>query len=193
MKAITLHPEWAWAICRLGKNVENRTWKPPQSFAIGSRVAIHAGVAFGGAGPFTNINRVFDPVATMARRAGWRLGIEKAENSVIGFHTKRDDTFKAKVHQMPRGAVVAVATFAGILSPARRSWMKEEDWPWWAVDQFGWVLTDVVVLDKAVECRGMQRLWTLGEDVARVVGERATASGRKVGEPQESSRGCGHK
>jgi len=42
VRAITLHPEWAAAVVHLGKWVENRTWKPPES-VIGQRVAIHAG------------------------------------------------------------------------------------------------------------------------------------------------------
>ena len=44
MKALTLHAPWAWAICFLGKRVENRTWAPPSGM-IGKRFAIHAGSA----------------------------------------------------------------------------------------------------------------------------------------------------
>lgn len=42
MKALTLKQPWAWAVARAGKDVENRTWKPPASI-IGQRIAIHAG------------------------------------------------------------------------------------------------------------------------------------------------------
>lgn len=42
--AITVHRPWAYAIARLGKNIENRTWacwlKP------GSYIAIHAGLSY---------------------------------------------------------------------------------------------------------------------------------------------------
>ena len=42
MKALTLIRPWPYAIFRLGKDVENRGWKPPKS-VIGQRIAIHAG------------------------------------------------------------------------------------------------------------------------------------------------------
>ena len=42
MKALTLKPPWAFCITHLGKRIENRTWKPPQSL-IGQRFAIHGG------------------------------------------------------------------------------------------------------------------------------------------------------
>ncbi len=42
MLALTIKQPWAYAICHLGKDVENRTWKPP-AHAIGTRIAIHAG------------------------------------------------------------------------------------------------------------------------------------------------------
>ena len=42
MKALTLHAPWAHAVAWLGKDIENRTWRPPAS-VIGTRIAIHAG------------------------------------------------------------------------------------------------------------------------------------------------------
>ncbi len=45
MKALTLIQPWAYAIAHLGKDVENRTWRPPAS-VIGTRIAIHAGAKF---------------------------------------------------------------------------------------------------------------------------------------------------
>lgn len=42
MRALTLWQPWAFAIAHLGKDVENRTWKPPGDIQ-GQRIAIHAG------------------------------------------------------------------------------------------------------------------------------------------------------
>jgi hypothetical protein len=42
LKALTLRYPWAWAIAFAGKDVENRTWKPPAAL-FGTRIAIHAG------------------------------------------------------------------------------------------------------------------------------------------------------
>lgn len=41
MKAITLSPQWAFAVAHLGKDIENRTWYPPKHY-IGD-LGIHAG------------------------------------------------------------------------------------------------------------------------------------------------------
>lgn len=43
MLALTLQQPWASAIAELGKDFENRTWRPPAS-VVGQRIAIHAGL-----------------------------------------------------------------------------------------------------------------------------------------------------
>lgn len=44
MRALTLKHPWPWAICRLGKRIENRTWAPSQGLLKqGEWFAIHAG------------------------------------------------------------------------------------------------------------------------------------------------------
>lgn len=46
MKALTLKHPWPFAICRLGKRIENRTWEPyPKQLKVGDWLAIHGGVA----------------------------------------------------------------------------------------------------------------------------------------------------
>ncbi len=42
IRALTLWRPWASAVVQAGKDVENRTWKPPDS-VIGTRIALHAG------------------------------------------------------------------------------------------------------------------------------------------------------
>jgi hypothetical protein len=41
-RALTVVQPWAHAIVHLGKDIENRSWKPPETL-IGKRFAIHAG------------------------------------------------------------------------------------------------------------------------------------------------------
>lgn len=43
MRALTLIRPWCWAIAHGGKDVENRTWQPPESI-FGQRIAIHSGL-----------------------------------------------------------------------------------------------------------------------------------------------------
>ena len=175
MRALTLWPEWAWAVARLGKNVENRTWPPPKTLEPGARIAIHAGMTFGGSeARYCGVNTVFNPVIEMARRSGWRLAVEAAENEVFGYSVRTAmDTVRSKIHKMQRGAVVAVAKFAGYLGPGQRRvppGMEGVDlWSWWAQDQFGWILKDVVTLREPVACRGKQGLWKLEPAVMHAV------------------------
>ena len=42
MKALTLKAPWGTAIAKLGKDIENRSWKPPAAI-VGTRIAIHQG------------------------------------------------------------------------------------------------------------------------------------------------------
>lgn len=48
-RALTLWPEWVYAIVHLGKRIENRGWPPPESL-IGQPFALHAGKSIGGNG-----------------------------------------------------------------------------------------------------------------------------------------------
>lgn len=41
MKALTVRQPWAWAIMHAGKDVENRTWRPPSGL-LEERFVVHA-------------------------------------------------------------------------------------------------------------------------------------------------------
>lgn len=49
IRGLTLQRPWEYAIFNLGKDVENRTWRPPVSM-IGQYLAIHAGQTYDKAG-----------------------------------------------------------------------------------------------------------------------------------------------
>ncbi len=167
MKAITLWPEWAWAITRLHKNVENRTYKPPRSIEIGTELAIHAGATWGGSGKYQRLDNVFAPVAMMARRAGWRTGVNMAEGTIQAYSVNNPAAFNDRVGNISSGGVVAVVKFGGVLVPGVAD---PREWPWWAVNQFGYILNNVAVLETPVPCRGQQRIWNLkGAVLAEVV------------------------
>lgn len=48
--ALTIWPEWVYAMLELGKDVELRPWPLPKSF-IGRTIVLHAGAYVGGSGP----------------------------------------------------------------------------------------------------------------------------------------------
>lgn len=50
LEALTIYPEWVYAILHLGKDVELRTWRYGRQ-RIGARIVLHAGAYAGGSGP----------------------------------------------------------------------------------------------------------------------------------------------
>jgi hypothetical protein len=161
MKALTIWPEWAWAICQIEKDVENRTWTPPSS-VIGQRIAIHAGKNIGGRYNPPNAAANFGLVAEMAVHAGielrpiYRLGV------AIGFSWYRCENGNVKemnqfFASLPTGGVVATAKISG--------WSKSSSSPWAVPGQVHWQLEEVQVLPQRIPCRGAQGLWPLPEDV----------------------------
>jgi hypothetical protein len=73
---------------------------------------------------------------------------------------RQSDVPALEMLKRQQSAVVAVATFGGTTTfhPSR-----------WFVGPVGWELYDVVVLPAPVPCRGAQGLWTLPQDVERLV------------------------
>ena len=152
IRALTLWPEWAWAVHFLDKRVENRTWAPPAS-VIGQRVAIHAGLKLDlAARQSLRMNGhdyhtperdgyVHGAVESVVTIAGWVRDFRGADVAL-------DDEVSA--HVTDPEAIDAV------FSP-------------WFMGPIGWVLTDIIALPEPVPCKGAQGLWTLPADVESAV------------------------
>lgn len=173
MRALTVWPEWAWAICFLMKDVENRSWQAPET-SWGHRLAIHAGMAIGGRfraeSRSQEIWGALEPLIQMASRAGYcceRVNEEgSGRPSAIRFGIPGVDASLRvmNIQHMARGAVVAVPILE------RSCWLEHGDGRYvngpvaskWSADgQFGWILGDTIVLSYPVRCRGAQGLWSL--------------------------------
>lgn len=137
MKALTLKQPWAWAVAHAGKDVENRSWKPPQSI-IGQRIAIHAGLARE-RGALRDIGLDIDVPLFLDQ------GAFVAVATVAGWVTGEGQFCIAR----------GVDTFLPIASS--RS-------PWF-FGTYGWMLTDVVALTEPIECKGQQGLWNVPPEV----------------------------
>ena len=96
MYALTLKQPWAFAVAELGKDIENRTWRPPPSL-IGQRFAIHAGKGFDHDG--------MAPMYSIAKELG--LG-----DKIPGWTDSK----------YPRGQLVAVATLADVVTESKSLW-----------------------------------------------------------------------
>lgn len=156
MKALTLHAPWAWAICYLGKNVENRTWMPPADI-IGQRIAIHAGSALQWDAMYRKFR--WAPVFVCANRAP----------VVKGGPTKVYGTFKTGEHNQRAerdrfcSAIVATAILERVKPP------QDTDDGWHITGYFGWVLADVRVLPTPVKCKGALKFWTVPADIEQAI------------------------
>lgn len=142
--ALTLWPEWAWAIEALDKRVENRTWALPSKW-IGQEVYLHAGAYPGDA---AHRRRVGD-VREMAGRAGWVSARPPALRL-----SKGGVTFPAEICQGTRaGALIGIMRFTACDAP------HEGDLGGWrAPDQFGWRF-EFEPLPKPIAARGALGFW----------------------------------
>lgn len=155
MKALTLWPEWAHAICHYGKDLENRDWAPPMDL-IGRRIAIHAGVNVGGRPGQAATEAGMDALSRMTWRwAGgrvvYRQHLQATWARLQGLRGDRD-------RPIVRGAIVATAVLAEVLDGRE----PRPELPWGVPESLcWWRLADVHVLTRAVPCRGAQGLWTV--------------------------------
>lgn len=148
MKALTLIRPWAAAVAHLGKNVENRTWRPPAGL-FGQRFAIHAGVKI---------------------EAAMLTGINIAQE-MRGLPTLPDAGPQGIVCTV---RLAGVATAVGELCWTDRDALAAArgfgpGFAHWFMGPVGWVLADVRTLAAPVPCRGAQGLWTLPADVEAAV------------------------
>ena len=146
MKALTLWPEWAYAVARLDKDGENRTWRLFDSL-IGVPVAIHAGVR-----PVAGVREDTDR---------WEeLDSFRYSCKIVGVSKEAGHTFR-RIDAV-RGHIVAVVTFG---EPTQHS-----PSPWAANDgQWFWPITSLRVLPEPVKCKGAQGLWTVPAEIERLI------------------------
>lgn len=136
MLALTLKHPWPFAICHMGKRIENRRWKPWRSI-LGGFIAIHGGTV-----PESHvlIRDIVDEGRDLIRRFG------KPE----GF----DDI---KLRDACMTGIVAIVRVIGIIDGLDD---QGSDDPWFE-GPYGWKLDDVFMLPKPVACKGARGLWEI--------------------------------
>ena len=147
--ALTLWPEWAFAICRLGKDVENRgeglsrqakraLLKPE------ARLLIHAGAHIGGRKGNIAKREAVENIEGMAEGSGWEMRM-KGDRPIFCRGEERVPM------AVPCSAIVASARVRGLY--------RHHGSPWAVPGQIAWALEDVRVYPHPVSCRGRQGLW----------------------------------
>lgn len=160
LRALSLTPPWPWAVCDLGKTVENRTRLPAPKFR--GRLAIHASGR-------KSSGQVVQALYAIERAAG-------------------DLWFRLPNHRLRHatGVIVCVVDVVAEVSPANggvawydadrdggRGWvdLTPAERRWW----FGgpaYIFANVRKLREPVPCKGALGLWRVPADVAARVEEQ---------------------
>ena len=148
MRAITVHRPWDKLILSHGKNIENRSWRPPDSL-IGQRLAIHAGKKIDNAG----IARL------MGILRGDKLAYAHDAQTLCG----------------EAGVIVGVVMVGGWVKAAYQGGLVAQSSNFgervaydylnsnWFDGPYGWVLENPIALRNPIPCKGQQRLWNVPE------------------------------
>lgn len=176
MRALTIWPEFIWAICYLGKRVENRTWTPPDKM-IGKRIALHAGAHVGGSPGRTATESGLTGLVGMAVHEGWAwmmgehpdfVSFYKPGSLPIEMCLDPDLTEAiSAVKPVVKKAIVGTA----VLDKVEK--YERERVPWGVAGMYHWFLRDLVFFEEPIPANGKQRLWRLSEEQEKQV-ERAS-------------------
>ncbi len=148
--AITLYPEWIYAILYFGKRTENRTWRPPARM-LRQWIALHGGSSIGGL-PARSDRYTEDhaeaarDVFNMARLNGCNL------------------TCKITISDIMRcRGIVALGYLDSVREPVktREGWQVPEQLTPRGVlaPSYGWHFSDLKILPEPIAARGMPGLW----------------------------------
>lgn len=160
--ALTLWPEWAFALCYLGKRCENRTWRLPAAY-LGVPVLIHAGAYIGGSKSRRAMIDGIEGVCRHAEAAGWTMDAiytwPAADGHGASVTAQRPGAVLDAV-PVARRAFVCVATFDRVEQVEPRTAIDPDD-PF-GVGPFIWRASSVRVLAHPVQRhRGAQGFWPI--------------------------------
>ena len=147
MDALTLWPEWAFAWRWLGKDVENRSWRPPARL-IGQRLAIHAAVT----PPTTMRLRAMCITAQEAHGEGHCYDTGPRKAPWVRWRWSLWRTRPVRTEPITLGAILGTAIVG---EPTR-----ESDSPWAMPGQWHWPLLEPQYFDEPVPAKGRQGLWS---------------------------------
>lgn len=171
MKAITLWPEWAWAILHLGKDIENRGYPLPESL-IGKWIGLHAGKHVGGKPGFVATVAGWEGVANMAGDCwecqhsapgpGWTGTPTAFVWDPIAKDAPRPTSTRIELATTPlvTSAIVAVVRFGRPRPP-----IAFGGGYWRVASQWGWPISDMMPLATPVPCKGAQGLWEVPANI----------------------------
>ena len=166
MQAVTIRPEWAFAIAALGCRVISKDYKPDALLGGGQRIALHAGKHMGGKPGKPSAVRGMSELASVAalyRLHGVALIPAEEEEAVQMAVRKVNEPSGVLLgsDDFPRNEIFAVA---------------ELDVPHglheftWAIPGLNhWRIRNMHLLSERAECGGHGGIWTLPTEIADLV------------------------
>jgi hypothetical protein len=160
MKALTVWPEWLWAMRYLDKGIENRMWRPPKDL-IGKRIALHAGKYFGGA-DCRDVREAMLDVMPMAVRAGWTV---QRPGGQYHFSKEFEESglrnVKTTAEQISKNIIPgAIVGTANLIDDRFVRWSSNQ---WGTFERYHWHLANFRWLKSPIPARGMPGLWNFDE------------------------------
>jgi len=161
LHALTLYPEWVYAILHFGKDIENRVWRPPTS-SMRRWIAIHGGVAPGGIP--ARQEHYTDAHAEAVREM---LAMARANGHPLLEIVMRDI--------MKCRGIVALAYLDEVREPVkyRTGWQvpDQENSKGKILPCYGWHFSRILRLEEPVPLRGSLGLWRVPLQPLRIISD----------------------
>lgn len=154
--ALTLWPEWTWAVAHFGKDIENRSWAPPARI-IGQWLAIHAGAHIGGRKGDAACLEGLTDLREMAECVEDERGGTREGGGL--------PLYSELIPMIATSAIVAVVKVTGAVRGDPVGW-------YCGLPDYGWKLNSLITLPEPVKCKGAQGLWPLPPDALAQVREQ---------------------
>lgn len=158
--ALTVHQPWATGIIHHTKRTENRGWYPsPKQLKVGDRFWIHASKT-------TELKRRRPTSMRTIREAYGHDPIDTPwtpeAQSIVDMFEELAPDFDPEEEPV-LGALLGYVTLAGYITDTKNPIRTMQDL--WYVGPIGWELKDPVALPEPIPCNGLQKLWTVSDDL----------------------------
>ena len=153
MRALTLHEPWASLIAEGVKNIETRSWAPPE-YMLGRRIIIHAG----------------KKVDALAASAMDRIGVSIHPGHIVAtavlvgwMHVK--EHVERRDLESPHRVTADYVTGSVMLMAGHSDWritdgrLQTDQWGDFSVGRYMWLLASVQQITPPVPVKGAQGLW----------------------------------
>lgn len=162
IRGLTLTHPWAFAIARMGKDVENRTWRPErQGGCVGMYLAIHGGAVPKGGQKGEDAMYGIKAIERLWGEAETRLNC--AQRDWLADEWLPDGQDAPFARDLFAPGIVAIARIARVTQGAQSPWAVRGQWHW--------ELADVTPIEP-IQYRGAQGLWTIDDHTIRTLQDR---------------------